>query len=140
MPNLAGFSSRLLSAAVVATCAAWPLLAAEPAPVQQQQPSEPISASLLQRTKVVAPEYPQIAVEHGVEAVVNLQFTVLPDGSTADIEVAHDEPTGQFEESATRAFFEESAIRALQQWRYEPVVRNGKPVAQRAEIRIKFQI
>jgi TonB family protein len=65
---------------------------------------------------------------------------VQPDGSTADIEVAHDEPSGQFEESATRAFFEENAIRALQQWRYEPVIRNGQPVAQQAEIRIKFRL
>ncbi len=56
---------------------------------------------------------------------------MLPDGSTAVIEVPHAEPAG---------VFEECAIRALKQWRYEPVIRNGQPVAQEVDVRIRFQL
>jgi TonB family protein len=121
------FYSRLLPA-LVAICAAWPLLllAAEPvkldAPDQQQQPP---AQSELKRTKVVNASYPQLALDYGIEGFVDLHFTVLPDGSTADIEVVQAEPAG---------LFEASAIKALQQWRYEP----GQPVAQPADVRIRF--
>jgi TonB family protein len=43
---------------------------------------------------------------------------VLPNGSTADIEVVQAEPFG---------LFEANAIRALQQWQYEPAIRDGQP-------------
>src|SRR5690242_3184038 len=112
--------SRLLLA-VLAICTAWPLLlsAAEPvqpdAPVPQQQ-----ELPVLKRIKSVDAGFPELAVRQGMtECVVELRFTVLPDGSTADIEVMHSEPVPLF------ALFEESAIRAVQQWRYEPVMRNG---------------
>lgn len=34
--------------------------------------------------------------------------------------------------------FEESALEALRQWKFEPVQRNGEKVAQRAEIRFNY--
>jgi hypothetical protein len=34
--------------------------------------------------------------------------------------------------------FEGAAISALLQWRYKPVLRDGKIVAQRARVRIRF--
>ena len=36
--------------------------------------------------------------------------------------------------------FDKAAIGALSQWRYQPVVRDGKSVAQRARIRIRFAL
>jgi serine-type D-Ala-D-Ala carboxypeptidase/endopeptidase len=126
-----------LLSAVVAICATGPLLAAEPmkadAAVQQQQPLERVNAGQVKRTKVVSARFPELALRHGMfECFVDLRFTVLPDGSTADIKVAHSEPVPLF------ALFEESAIRAVQQWRYEPVMRDGRPVAQSMEIRLRF--
>jgi len=130
--------SRCLFLAAVAICAAWPLLlpAAEPvkpdAPLQRQQAPERLDTNELKRTKVVPAQYPELALRHGMECVVILRFTVLPDGSTADIEVVHSEPVPLF------ALFEASAIQAVQQWRYEPVIRNGQPVAETADVRIRF--
>lgn len=80
---------------------------------------------------MVAAAYPSAAKENRSSGFVELQFTVQPDGSTANIAVVRSEPPG---------VFEVSAITALSQWRYEPVVRNGKPVAQRAVVRIKFDL
>jgi TonB family protein len=120
--------------AVIAICAASPLLAAEPtkpdAPVQQA-PAERRSASELKRTKVVYTGYPQLALDYGIEGFVSLRFTVLPDGSTAGIEVVQAEPAG---------VFEGHAIRALRQWQYEPVIRDGQAVAEPVAIRIKFAL
>jgi protein TonB len=60
---------------------------------------------------------------------VELEFTVRTDGSTADIVVTNSHPRGLFDSSATRA---------VGQWRYKPVMLNGKPVDQRAAVRIRF--
>jgi hypothetical protein len=34
--------------------------------------------------------------------------------------------------------YDSSAIYAISQWRYKPVLQNGKPVEQRAAVRIRF--
>ena len=60
-----------------------------------------------------------------------LWFTVRPDGSVTDIEVKEASPAGVFD-----AF----AVEALRQWKYEPVEREGKKVAQRVEIRMNYAL
>jgi TonB family protein len=60
---------------------------------------------------------------------VELEFTVRPDGSTGDIVVTNASP---------RRTFDGAAKSAVSQWRYKPVVREGKPVEQRAAVRIRF--
>jgi len=62
---------------------------------------------------------------------VRLTFTLLPDGTVADIEVKEAHPEG---------VFEDSAVEALRQWKYQPVERDGKKIAQRAEIRVKYAL
>jgi TonB family protein len=34
--------------------------------------------------------------------------------------------------------FDDAAVRAVKQWRFEPVVRNGQIVEQRAMVRLRF--
>jgi protein TonB len=60
---------------------------------------------------------------------VELEFTVHADGSTGDIVVTNSSP---------RRTFDSAAITAVGQWRYKPVIRDGKPVDQRAAVRIRF--
>ena len=88
-----------------------------------------VSASTLTRTHTVAPAWPKSAAE--VEGWVLLRFTVLRDGTVADIEVQESSPTG---------VFDASAVEALRQWKYEPVERDGKKVVQRAEIRMNYAL
>ena len=88
-----------------------------------------VSASTLQRTYTVPPAWPSSA--NGVEGWVLLHFTLLPNGTVADIEVKEAHPAG---------LFEASAVEALRQWQYEPVERDGKKIAQRAEIRMKYAL
>ena len=86
-----------------------------------------VSASTLKRAYTVNPTWPESAV--GIEGWVRLQFTLLPDGTIADIQVKESHPAG---------VFDASAMDALRQWKYEPVEKNGKKVAQRAEINMKY--
>jgi protein TonB len=60
---------------------------------------------------------------------VELEFTVRADGSTGDIVVTNSSP---------RRTFDAAAVTAVEQWRYKPVMHDGRAVDQRASIRIRF--
>jgi protein TonB len=85
----------------------------------------------LHRLLFVPPEYPQGALVHGQTGVVELDFTVTPTGTVADVKVTAAEPAG---------LFEDAAIRALLRNRYEPVQRDGVRISQRAHIRVRFAL
>lgn len=88
-----------------------------------------VSAASLKRTRTVNPVYPETARKRGVEGWVELAFTVTPNGSVEDVEVRNASPAGVFDDAATRA---------IRQWRFEPVERNGERVSQRALVRLRF--
>lgn len=94
-----------------------------------REASNIVSAATLKRVKMTPPQYPESARKRGIEGWVEVVFTVTPSGSVEDVEVRNASPTG---------VFEDAAIRAVRQWRFEPVVRNGEKVSQRAMIRLKF--
>jgi TonB family protein len=96
---------------------------------EQAQLTNIVSAASLKRTKMVAPSYPSDALKKGIEGWVELAFTVMPNGSVTDIEVRNASPA---------EIFDDAAVRAVRQWRFEPVVRNGKTVPQRAMVRLRF--
>jgi protein TonB len=88
-----------------------------------------VSASTLKRTRMVAPTYPSDALKRGIEGWVELAFTVQPNGTVDDVEVRNASPAETFDDAA---------VRAIRQWRFEPVQRNGKAVPQRAMVRLRF--
>jgi TonB family protein len=88
-----------------------------------------VSAASLKKVKMTAPQYPESARKRGIEGWVELAFTVMPNGSVDDVEVRNASPAD---------VFDDAAIRAVRQWKFEPVVRNGEKVQQRAMIRLKF--
>ncbi len=88
-----------------------------------------VLANSLAREKYVEPRFPAAALRKGVEGWVDLDFTVAADGSVKDIEVRAADPVGVFEEAATKA---------VSQWRYTPLQRNGRAVEQRARLRMRF--
>jgi len=88
-----------------------------------------VSAGALKRTRMVEPVYPDTARKRGIEGWVELAFTVTPSGTVQDIEVRNSDPA---------RMFDDSAISAVRQWRFEPVERNGQKVSQRALVRLRF--
>jgi protein TonB len=79
----------------------------------------------------VPPEYPQNAREHGIGGWVDVQFTVQADGALNEVTVVAAQPAG---------VFEQSALDAVRHWRYQPQVKDGAPMAQRARVRVRFAV
>ncbi len=97
---------------------------------QTAQQNNVVSAAALERTRTVNPVYPEAARKRGVEGWVEMAFTVTPEGRVEDVEVRNSSPAEIFDDAATRA---------IRQWRFKPVERNGQKVAQRAMVRLRFE-
>lgn len=68
-----------------------------------------------------APVYPYRALQREMEGWVVLRYTVMKDGTTADIEVLN---------ANVENVFDEAVINAAKSWTYKPATRNGKPITQ----------
>ena len=80
----------------------------------------------------ISPVYPEAAREERLEARVILQAVVRADGTVGDLEM--------LSSSSDRQEFADAAIAAVEQWRYEPATRNGKPVNVYFTIRVEFEL
>jgi TonB family protein len=125
------FLSRVDS--LVPNMAPTKALQAQLAAAQQQQAlkTNVVQAKGLKRVREVAPIYPREAERLGIRGWVDVEFTIAPDGSTQDVVVRNAEP---------QRTFDQSAVDAVKRWRFEPVVRDGAAVAQRAAMRIRFEL
>lgn len=93
--------------------------------------SPALPESAMKRIRRPAPEYPARAAARGVEGWVDVEFNVLADGSTGDVEVIDASPEG---------YFERSVISAIADWRYERPVVDGRPGPQRVRARLRFEL
>jgi protein TonB len=64
----------------------------------------------------VAPKYPPIAMSAHIQGVVILEAVVDRQGRVEDVRVLRSIP-----------LLDKAAIEAVQQWRYSPLLLNGKP-------------
>ena len=115
-----GFASDELTAADAELAAAREAAA---------QKTSVVGANSLARVEYVPPKFPASMRNRSMNGWVELEFTVRADGSTADIVVTNSNP---------RRTFDSSAVAAISQWRYKPVMKSGKPVDQRVAVRIRF--
>lgn len=90
-----------------------------------------VDVARLKRVRYEQPDYPEQARLRGVRGFVRLEFTVDEAGETRDITILSAEPS---------QVFERASIRAVRRWRFEPVVRSGVIVEQRAEITLTFEL
>jgi TonB family protein len=81
------------------------------------------------RVKEVKPVYPDIARQAGIEGIVSMRVVINKDGGVDNVEVLSGEQA-----------LRQSALNAVRQWRYKPLVLNGNPVPVVTEINLKFQI
>jgi TonB family protein len=90
-----------------------------------------VAITQLKRTNYVAPKYPRAAQRRNTSGWVDLGFTVARDGTVHSIEII---------ESTPGAVFDEAATKAVSQWRFDPVMENGRPVEKRAGVRMMFSL
>jgi protein TonB len=69
----------------------------------------------------IQPAYPEQALERGIEGRVLIEFDVSEAGAVENARVVAFEPS---------AVFNEAALRAVRQWRYNPKVVHGRTVRQ----------
>jgi len=74
------------------------------------------------------PAYPRLANLHAIEGQAVVEFTVLTDGSVIEPIVAN----------ASHSIFVDVVARAIANWKFEPVVEAGTPVAVRSAMRFQF--
>jgi TonB family protein len=103
-----------------------PAAAAEPA-----GPDFTALAAQLQRTRYVAPEYPDRALSDKISGTVTVQYVVDKKGYTRDVHVVESTPRGVFDRAATDA---------IGRWRYRPAKYNGQPVEVPVRTRIRFEL
>ena len=102
-------------------------------PAAATQPAGPdlnALAAQLQRTRYVAPEYPDRALSERTGGTVTVQYTVDKKGYTKDVQVVESIPRGVFDRAATDA---------IKHWRYRPAKYNGQPVEVPVRTRIRFE-
>jgi len=81
-----------------------------------------------QRTSGVLPPYTKQALKNGLEGLVIVQILVKPDGTVGLIKLLHGLDTGLNQSTQT----------TVRTWRFNPSLKNGKPVPVWADITINF--
>ena len=74
------------------------------------------------------PVYPPELKDKRVEGEVHLVFTVLEDGSVADVRIRR----------MNSPAFAEAAAEAVKQWKFEPGIKDGRPVRTRVRLPMSF--
>ena len=77
----------------------------------------------------VEPEYPPIAVSALIEGMVILEATVDKTGAVRDARVLR-----------SHGVLDEAAVRAVEQWRYEPLLLNGMPTPFVLTVTVSFSL
>ena len=77
----------------------------------------------------IDPQWPREALIEGTEGWVEVEFTILPDGSVEDPVVIASEPP---------RLFDRNAMRAILRWKFKPRIVDGEAVSRRAAQRIDF--
>lgn len=88
-----------------------------------------VPASELSRVHYRAPEYPQMALNRGIEGWVEIGFVVATDGSTTEVTVL---------DASHELYFDDAAAAAVAEWRYEPVQFMGEAIPRRSFTRLEF--
>ena len=95
----------------------------------EEKSTRAVQVSDLVIVNSAAPRYPQRALERDVSGWVDVHFTVTLRGETTDIEIFDSEP---------RAIFDRAAMKAVEQWTFEPVEFRGQIISQRSATRLVF--
>jgi protein TonB len=103
----------------------------------------------------VNPAYPAEAKAEGVEGVVLVNLTIGRDGAIEQARVAASAPSmerlseitkakGQAKWTAADAQgdarLSQAALDAVKQWRYQPMLKDGKPVSVEATVTVRFKL
>jgi periplasmic protein TonB len=123
-----------------ATAAATTTVAATtPAPAPEPPPPPPATSApapsanshTAELVKSVNPEYPREAFVKHQEGWVDIEFTVAADGKVTNATVVNSQPP---------RVFDDAGLKAVQRYRFNPKLDNGKPVEERMKRHLEFKL
>lgn len=79
----------------------------------------------------IAPQYPELARQRGQEGHLKLMVKIDELGQVRDVEVVEAEPPGVFDDAASEAF---------RKARFQPAMKDGRPVRYEAYMRVEFKL
>jgi protein TonB len=146
-----------LTAAAVVLAVSW---AASAVPLQTAKPAADAKIAISDEVKApgepklvhkVDPTYPSDAKEAKVEGVYVIDLVIGKDGAIREAHVAASAPTmerlhelktkeGRFSGIEGDKRLAEAALAAVKQWRYEPILKDGKPVDFKATVTVAFKL
>lgn len=147
-----GVAAAAIVLAVSWAASAVPLQTSKPAPEGKITISDEVKApgepKLVQQVK---PVYPADAKKEGVEGVYVIDVTIGKDGAIRDATLAASAPTmerldqlktkeGRFSGTEGDKRLAEAALAAVKQWKYAPIVKDGKPVDFKATVTVRFKL
>ena len=118
-------------ASATAVAAARRLSAGSPAGTATATPDFAALAAQLERTRYVAPEYPDRALSDRISGSVTVEYVVDKKGYVKDVKVIESSPPG---------VFDRAAMQSIRQWRYRAAKFNGQPVEVPVRTRIRFEL
>jgi len=95
------------------------------------KPKKPVIDTSVVPTIKIPPVYPRRALRMGIEGIVTVEFTIATDGSVKDPKIVKAKPP---------KIFDRAVLAAIQKWKFNPDIVDGKPVEKRARQDIKFKL
>jgi TonB family protein len=115
-------------------------LALQPAPAPRVDPSQlppgpdekgvyPIRGAMQPPQRKDVAQYPVDAQVAGVEGVVQAEITINEQGTVTDATIVRSVP-----------LLDESALKAVREWRYDPVLLNGRAIPVKMVVNVRFTL
>jgi len=83
-------------------------------------------------TRQVAPQYTPEAMKNRIEGSVELSAVVLATGTVGEVQVV--------QSLDTKYGLDEQAVKAVKQWEFKPGTKDGKAVAVRVSVKMRFTL
>ena len=121
----------------IPTTGAGPNINIPSAPLEPPMAGPTVAAGNLMPIVQVAPQYPRVALNRGIEGYVTLSFTVTTTGRTRDPMVI----SAATKDGTPTSVFDRAAMAAVQGFRYNPQVENGVAVeVHNVQTRLVFEL
>jgi TonB family protein len=118
--------TRLPALFLLLTCLAATAASQDPAPERVHVANDAMRGLLIKR---VAPNYPPLARQARIQGTVMLNAVINKSGDVEDLQLISGHP-----------MLAPAAIEAVKQWKYQPYLLNGEPVAVDTRIQVNFAL
>jgi len=129
LPSTSRRAAGTLLVSVLALGVGFAAWAAQPQDAADPQVAPPATGDAVS-PRTPPPRYPAYALENGIEGRVVLIVDVAADGSVTNAVVERSEPAG---------VFDAEALAAARQWKFNPAMKDGEPVAGQVRVPIDFR-